>query len=135
MERTNIRNMPSATLQPVPTIVVADLSFISLSQVLPALIANAAEAADFLLMVKPQFEVGKDSLGAGGVVRDPGLRKEAIRKVIESGAQLGLGCDGVVASALPGPKGNVEYFVWLKIGGATISDADIESAIAKGPQS
>jgi 23S rRNA (cytidine1920-2'-O)/16S rRNA (cytidine1409-2'-O)-methyltransferase len=135
MERTNIRNMPSATLQPVPTIVVADLSFISLSQVLPPLIANAAEAADFLLMVKPQFEVGKDSLGAGGVVRDPGLRKEAIRKVIESGALLGLGCDGVVASALPGPKGNVEYFVWLKKGGATISDADIESAIAKGPQS
>lgn len=135
MERTNIRNMPAATLQPTPSIVVADLSFISLSQVLPALIANAALDADFLLMVKPQFEVGKDSLGAGGVVRDPELRREAIRKVVDSGAQLGLGCNGVVASALPGPKGNVEYFVWLKKGGAIISDKDIESAIAKGPQS
>jgi 23S rRNA (cytidine1920-2'-O)/16S rRNA (cytidine1409-2'-O)-methyltransferase len=119
----------------VPSIVVADLSFISLSQVLPALIANAALNADFLLMVKPQFEVGKDSLGAGGVVRDPELRKDAIRKVVDSGAQLGLGCNGVVASALPGPKGNVEYFVWLKKGGATISDKEIEDAIAKGPQS
>jgi len=135
MERTNIRNMPAETLQPVPSIVVADLSFISLSQVLPALIANAALDADFLLMVKPQFEVGKDSLGAGGVVRDPELRRDAIRKVVDSGAQLGLGCNGVVASALPGPKGNVEYFVWLKKGGAIISDKDIEDAIAKGPQS
>ncbi len=135
MERTNIRNLPPATLKPEPKIVVADLSFISLSQVLPALIANASDDADFLLMVKPQFEVGKDSLGAGGVVRDPILRKEAIRKVIDSGAQLGLGCNGVVASALPGPKGNVEYFCWLKKGGRIISDKEIEDAIAKGPQS
>jgi len=135
MERTNIRNLAPKSSQPEPKIVVADLSFISLSQVLPALIANAEENADFLLMVKPQFEVGKDSLGAGGVVRDPVLRKEAIRKVIDSGAQLGLGCNGVVASALPGPKGNVEYFCWLKKGGRIISDREIEDAIAKGPQS
>lgn len=135
MERTNIRNLPQKSLQPEPKIVVADLSFISLSQVLPALIANAHEDADFLLMVKPQFEVGKESLGAGGVVRDPNLRKESIRKVVDSGAQLGLGCNGVVASALPGPKGNVEYFCWLKKGGRIISDKEIEDAIAKGPQS
>ncbi len=135
MERTNIRNLPPETCQPEPKILVADLSFISLSQVLPALIANADENADFLLMVKPQFEVGKDSLGAGGVVRDPILRKESIRKVVDSGAQLGLGCNGVVASALPGPKGNVEYFCWLKKDGRIISDTEIEDAIAKGPQS
>ncbi len=135
MERTNIRNLAPKTLQPEPKIVVADLSFISLSQVLPALIANADEDADFLLMVKPQFEVGKESLGAGGVVRDPVLRMQSIRKVIDSGAQLGLGCNGVVASALPGPKGNVEYFCWLKKGGRIISDKEIEDAIAKGPQS
>ena len=77
----------------------------------------------------------KDSLGAGGVVRDPILRKESIRKVVDSGAQLGLGCNGVVASALPGPKGNVEYFCWLKKDGRIISDTEIEDAIAKGPQS
>ena len=134
MERTNIRNLDKGFLNPSPNIVVADLSFISLSQVLPALINNATENADFLLMVKPQFEVGKDSLGAGGVVRDPELRKNAIRKVIDSGLSLGLGCNGVVASALPGPKGNVEYFCWLKKGGTIISDEQIEEAIAKGPQ-
>jgi len=135
MERTNIRNMPEKTLDPLPKIVVADLSFISLSQVLPALIKNATDDADFLLMVKPQFEVGKDSIGAGGVVRDPELRKDAIRKVVKSGQDLGLGCNGVTASALPGPKGNVEYFVWLKKGASIITDEQIVDAIAKGPQS
>jgi 23S rRNA (cytidine1920-2'-O)/16S rRNA (cytidine1409-2'-O)-methyltransferase len=135
MERTNIRNMAPGTLQPIPSLVVADLSFISLAQVLESLIANAEENADFLLMVKPQFEVGKESLGAGGVVRDPELRKDSIKKVISAGLELGLGCKAVVASALPGPKGNVEYFVWLKKGENIIKDQEIENAIAKGPQS
>ena len=135
LDRTNIRHLTGELVGDPIDLVVADLSFISLTLVLPALAAVSKPEADYVLMVKPQFEVGKDSLGAGGVVRDPELRKDAIRKVVDSGAQLGLGCNGVVASALPGPKGNVEYFVWLKKGGATISDKEIENAIAKGPQS
>ena len=133
MERTNIRNMPAQTLQPVPSIVVADLSFISLSQVLPALIANAAPDADFLLMVKPQFEVGKEKLGAGGVVRDATLRKEAVAAVADAAFSLGLGCLGVVASPLPGPSGNVEYFLWLSKAGEPLLEVDLDLAIERGP--
>jgi 23S rRNA (cytidine1920-2'-O)/16S rRNA (cytidine1409-2'-O)-methyltransferase len=65
-------------------------------------------------MVKPQFEVGKEKLGAGGVVRDAHLRKEAVAAVADAAFALALGCLGVVASPLPGPAGNVEYFLWLE---------------------
>jgi len=92
--------------------VVGDLSFISLTLVLPALAAVAAPAADLLLMVKPQFEVGRERLGAGGVVRDPALRVTAVLAVAESAVALGLTVRAVVASPLPGPHGNVEYFLW-----------------------
>ena len=126
--------MPAETLQPVPSIVVADLSFISLSQVLPALIANAALDADFLLMVKPQFEVGREKLGAGGVVRDPALRKAAVIEVADSAYDVGLGTLGISASPLPGPAGNVEYFLWLRRGAPEIDHAMLDEAIAIGPQ-
>ncbi|HEY4701573.1 MAG TPA: TlyA family RNA methyltransferase, partial [Streptosporangiaceae bacterium] len=114
-------------------LVVADLSFISLSLVLPALVASAADDADFVLMVKPQFEVGKGRVGAGGVVRDAGLRAEAVSAVAQTAAGLGLGVLGVTASPLPGPAGNVEYFVWLRRGGPPLDDADLRQAIAEGP--
>ena len=114
-------------------LVVADLSFISLKLVLPALIAVAKESADFLIMVKPQFEVGKDKLGAGGVVRDVALRKEAVLEVANAAFALTLGTLGVVASPLPGPSGNVEYFLWLKKGANALSEVDLDLAIAKGP--
>ena len=116
-----------------PSLVVGDLSFISLALVLPALVASADPDADFVLMVKPQFEVGKGRVGAGGVVRDPGLRAEAVTAVARTAAELGLGVLGVTASTLPGPAGNVEYFVWLRRGAPPLDDEDLRRAIAEGP--
>jgi 23S rRNA (cytidine1920-2'-O)/16S rRNA (cytidine1409-2'-O)-methyltransferase len=116
-----------------PDLVVGDLSFISLSLVLPALAAAAAPGAVFVQMVKPQFEVGKGRVGAGGVVRDPGLRAEAVTAVARTAAELGLGVLGVTASPLPGPAGNVEYFVWLRRGAPPLDDEDLRAAIAAGP--
>jgi 23S rRNA (cytidine1920-2'-O)/16S rRNA (cytidine1409-2'-O)-methyltransferase len=113
---------------------VADLSFISLTLVLPALAAVSKPEADYLLMVKPQFEVGREHLGAGGVVRDPALRKAAVLDVAESAFDVGLGTLGIVASSLPGPAGNVEYFLWLRRGAGEINEADLDAAIAIGPQ-
>jgi len=82
--------------------------------VLPALVECTAPDADLLPMVKPQFEVGRARLGHGGVVRDPGLRAEAVIEVANAAAALGLGTAGVVQSRLPGPAGNVEFFLWLR---------------------
>ena len=112
MERTNVRYVRPEELPFAPEVIVADLSFISLTTVLPALAALAALDADLLVMVKPQFEVGKDKVGQG-VVTDPGLRRGAVSQVAGTAADLGLDIHGVVASPLPGPKGNVEYFLWM----------------------
>ena len=133
-DRTNVRNLSREIIQDSVDIVVADLSFISLTLVIPALTAVSKPDADFLIMVKPQFEVGREKLGAGGVVRDPQLRKNAVLEVAKSAHEMGLGTLGVVASPLPGPSGNVEYFLWLRRGAAMISDSAIDEAIAKGPQ-
>jgi 23S rRNA (cytidine1920-2'-O)/16S rRNA (cytidine1409-2'-O)-methyltransferase len=114
LDRTNVRNLtPDAIGGPVD-LTVADLSFISLRLVLPALVACTAPDGDLVPMVKPQFEVGKDRVGAGGVVRDLGLRAEAIIDVANAAGELGLGVAGVAPSALPGPSGNVEFFLWLR---------------------
>ena len=112
MERTNVRYLRLEDLPFPPDVVVADLSFISLTTVLPALAALAARDADLLVMVKPQFEVGKDKVGQG-VVTDPDLRRTAVLQVASAAVDLGMDIHGVVASPLPGPKGNVEYFLWM----------------------
>jgi 23S rRNA (cytidine1920-2'-O)/16S rRNA (cytidine1409-2'-O)-methyltransferase len=131
LDRVNVRTLDRVT--PVPELVVADLSFISLTLVLPALVACAAPDADFVLLVKPQFEVGKGRVGAGGVVRDPADRSAAVRRVTDAAGQLGLGVLGVTASPLPGPAGNVEYFVWLRRGAPPLDDNQLERAIEEGP--
>ena len=131
MDRVNVRTLGPVT--PVPDLVVADLSFISLTLVLPALVACAAPDADFVLLVKPQFEVGKGRVGAGGVVRDAADRAASVRKVTGVAGQLGLGVLGVTASPLPGPAGNVEYFVWLRRGAAPLDEGQLERAIKEGP--
>jgi 23S rRNA (cytidine1920-2'-O)/16S rRNA (cytidine1409-2'-O)-methyltransferase len=137
LDRVNVRSLEPAQVATaegrLPDLVVGDLSFISLSLVLPALVASADEHADFVLMVKPQFEVGKGRVGAGGVVRDPGLRADAVAAVARTAAELGLGVCGVTASPLPGPAGNVEYFVWLRRGAPPLDDRDLRRAIAEGP--
>jgi len=117
----------------VADLTVADLSFISLRLVLPALAACTAADGDLALMVKPQFEVGKERVGPGGVVRDPGLRAEAVLDVAATASGLGLGVAGVTASPLPGPSGNVEFFVWFRRD-APSADADrIRAVVAAGP--
>jgi len=134
LDRVNVRSLRPEQVAPAPTLVTADLSFISLTQVLPALAGCAAADADFVLLVKPQFEVGKGRVGAGGVVRDSALRAEAVAAVAGSALALGLGVRGVTASPLPGPSGNVEYFLWLRRGAPPLDDADLHRAIAEGPQ-
>ncbi len=134
LDRTNIRHLTGEMVGEPIDLVVADLSFISLTLVLPALAAVSKSDADFVVMVKPQFEVGREKLGAGGVVRDPALRKSAVIDVAESAYDVGLGTLGVTASSLPGPAGNVEYFLWLRRGAPEIDRKAIDEAIAKGPQ-
>ena len=133
LDRVNVRSLTKEQVAEEIDLVVADLSFISLKIVLPALIAVAKDDADFLIMVKPQFEVGKEKLGAGGVVRDAALRKEAVAAVAAAAFSLGLGCFGVVASPLPGPSGNVEYFLWLSKAGQALLEVDLDLAIERGP--
>ncbi len=135
LDRVNVRNlMPAQLTPPPPTLVTADLSFISLTQVLPALVRCVGPAADFVLLVKPQFEVGKGQVGGGGVVREPALRAQAVQTVAQAAAGLGLGVRGVTASPLPGPSGNVEYFLWLSAGAPPLAPADLTAAIQAGPQ-
>ncbi|HSR87059.1 MAG TPA: TlyA family RNA methyltransferase [Streptosporangiaceae bacterium] len=133
LDRVNVRSLTPDQVAPPPEVVVADLSFISLTLVLPALVACAAPTADFVLMVKPQFEVGKDQAG-GGVVRDPALRAAAVRSVASAAASLGLGVAGITASPLPGPSGNVEYFLWLRRSAGPLDAQLLRAAIEAGPQ-
>jgi len=134
LDRTNIRHLTGDMVGEAIDLVVADLSFISLTLVLPALAAVSKPEADFVIMVKPQFEVGREKLGAGGVVRDPALRKSAVIDVADSAYDVGLGTLGITASPLPGPAGNVEYFLWLRRGAPEIDEAALDQAIAMGPQ-
>jgi 23S rRNA (cytidine1920-2'-O)/16S rRNA (cytidine1409-2'-O)-methyltransferase len=129
----NVRSLtPEAIGGPVQ-LTVADLSFISLGLVLLALTACTEDDGDLLPMVKPQFEVGKERLGSGGVVRDPSLRADAVAGVLETAAGLGLGLRGVTASPLPGPAGNVEYFVWLQADAPSWDRSAVERAVEEGP--
>jgi len=131
MDRVNVRTLGPVT--PVPDLVVADLSFISLTLVLPALVTAATPEADFVLLVKPQFEVGKGRVGAGGVVRDTTDRSASIQKVAGAAAGLGLGVQGITASPLPGPAGNVEYFLWLRRDAPPLDEERLARAIEEGP--
>lgn len=133
-DRCNVRLLEPGQLPYQPQLVVGDLSFISLAVVLPALQKCSSPQADFVLMVKPQFEVGKDQVPKGGVVREPALRAQAVRSVAQAAWQLGVGTRGVVASPLPGAQGNVEYFLWLQGGGYPLDDQALAQAIEQGPQ-
>lgn len=128
IERKNVRLLEPADLPWVPEGVVADLSFISLTTVLPALHRVADEAAEQILMVKPQFEVGKARVGKGGVVRDPDLWRDAVTGVVVVAEHLGLGLVGAVPSEVPGPAGNREFFIHLRPG-APSDHAAIDRAV------
>lgn len=130
-DRTNIRELTTDLIGGPVDVVVGDLSFISLRLVLDALIGVTVPDGDLALMVKPQFEVGKERLGKGGVVRDPLHRAEAVLRVAEDAAARGWGAVGVAVSPLPGPSGNVEFFLWLRAGTATIGEAEITAEASR----
>lgn len=139
VERTNVRTLTADLIGGPVDLVVADLSFISLATVLPALTSCASQDADIVPMVKPQFEVGKDRVGAGGVVSDPELRVDAVLSVAHRAAQLAWHTVDVTASPLPGPSGNVEYFLRLRartanpLNGPALEQA-VRRAVTEGPQ-
>jgi 23S rRNA (cytidine1920-2'-O)/16S rRNA (cytidine1409-2'-O)-methyltransferase len=120
-EGVNVRSLSPEVLAGLtgddvrPDLVVADLSFISLTQVLPALVATAVRGADFLLLIKPQFEVGRQGIREG-VVRDAGLRADAVSDVLWAAHDVGLGTAGLIPSPIAGGHGNREFLVWLRSG-------------------
>jgi 23S rRNA (cytidine1920-2'-O)/16S rRNA (cytidine1409-2'-O)-methyltransferase len=134
LDRVNVRGLQPAQVAPPPEVVTADLSFISLTLVLPALTGCLDSDGDAVLMVKPQFEVGRAAVGAGGVVREPSSRVDAVRRVADAALALGWGARAVVASPLPGPAGNVEYFLWLRRDGAALPFETVAAAVEAGPQ-
>lgn len=140
LDRTNIRHLTLEAMNGPADLMVGDLSFISLELVLPAIAACMSEGADLLPMVKPQFEVGKDRLGSGGVVRSAELREEVTFDVARKALDLGLSCHAATASPLPGPSGNVEYFLWLVRDGGVSAPSDAElaqmihRAVEEGPE-
>lgn len=133
-ERTNVRTLTPEAIGGAVDLTVADLSFISLRLVLPALAGCTGPDGDLALMVKPQFEVGKERVGAGGVVRDPQLRAAAVLDVAAAAARLGLGLADVAASPLPGPSGNVEFFIWLRRGAPAADPERVRAVVAAGPE-
>lgn len=130
LERVNARRLEPSQLPYAPDLLVADVSFISLTKVLPAVLACMAPAFDGLVMVKPQFEVGRDRVGKGGVVRDPLVRRSALVAVASACVGLGASVLGFASSGLPGPKGNRETFLWLGEGGRAGALVDLEAAAA-----
>jgi 23S rRNA (cytidine1920-2'-O)/16S rRNA (cytidine1409-2'-O)-methyltransferase len=121
-ERTNLRHLKAEELyepgQPYPDLGVADVSFISLTKVLPAMWQLLQAPREVVLLVKPQFEVGREKVGKKGVVRDVKVQAEAIAQVMASAAAIGWGYCGLTASPLLGPAGNIEYLLWLKMDSA-----------------
>ncbi len=131
MERTNVRTLEPEALPFAPDLVVADLSFISLRTVLPALVRAAAPHAEFVVLVKPQFEAGPGGVGSGGVVRDPEVWRRVLGEVAEAFGSVDVGVLGVVASPLRGPAGNVEFLLHGRRG---VDDArvDLDAAVTEG---
>ena len=129
LDRTNVRYLTTGAIGGPVELVTADLSFISLRIVLPALAACVTPDADLILLVKPQFEAGRAAVGRGGVVRDPQVRAAAVRAVAHTAAELGLGVRGLVASSLPGPAGNVEYVLWLAANGNPLTEEQLWGAV------
>jgi 23S rRNA (cytidine1920-2'-O)/16S rRNA (cytidine1409-2'-O)-methyltransferase len=130
LERTNARGLRPEDLPYAPDLVVADVSFISLTKVLPAVLACCADRFDALAMVKPQFEVGRGRIGKGGVVRDAEDRRAALVAIAEAAVALDAAVLGFAPSGLPGPKGNRETFLWLAEAGRAGAVGDLEAAAA-----
>ena len=131
VERTNVRTLTAEAIGGPVQLVVGDLSFISLTLVLAPLAAVAVPGADLLLLVKPQFEAGRDRIGRGGVVRDLDVRRDTVLQVAGAAVAAGLGVHGVQRSPLPGPAGNVEYFLWLRRDVPGLGTDDVDAAVRR----
>ena len=129
MERTNVRDLAPEALHPRPDLCVADLSFISLRTVAQQLLALTTDAADFVLLVKPQYEAGRARVGRRGIVRDPAIHAAVVREVVAGLDECGLGVTAVVPSPIRGADGNVEFLVHARRGRATVADAAIDDAV------
>ncbi len=133
LERTNVRDLDAGSLPGRPDLLVADLSFISLRRVLPALAGCAAARADLVLLVKPQFEARRDEVEVGGVVSDPALWRRVVLEVAGRGEDLGLEAVAVMASPLLGPAGNAEFLLHLRrprdTNGGSRLDATLDQAV------
>jgi len=131
-EGLNVRDLAPEHVGAVPDLVVGDLSFISLVMVLPAVAGVVGPGTDLLLLVKPQFEVGRERLGSGGVVRDLALHAEVVASVARHAVLAGLRPVALVPSPLPGPSGNREYFWWLRAGDPrAVDDSELDAAAAR----
>ncbi|MEM7341837.1 MAG: TlyA family RNA methyltransferase [Actinomycetota bacterium] len=131
-EQTDVRSIDVATVAGPVGLVVTDVSFISLSAVLPAL-AALADGAPVIALVKPQFEVGKADASKGrGVIRDPQLWREVLTAVIGTAADLGLGLHGLSRSPVTGTKGNVEFVAHLRQGPSSLEPIEVIDAVAAG---
>jgi 23S rRNA (cytidine1920-2'-O)/16S rRNA (cytidine1409-2'-O)-methyltransferase len=128
IERCNARSLSSEQLPYAPDLIVIDVSFISLTKVLPAVLACASDRFDCLALIKPQFEVGRSLVGKGGVVRSADDRRHALVSVGEAARELGFAVLGFASSGLPGPKGNLETFVWLAEAARGGAVAELEAA-------
>jgi len=135
LDRTNVRTLTPGDAGGPVDLVVSDLSFISLTLVMPALTALTGSGGDILLMIKPQFEVGRENLGKNGVVRDPRLHAAAVHRVCASAYDHGWGTRDLAPSPLPGPAGNVEYFCWLRADASPPQPEAADQAVEAGPLS
>jgi 23S rRNA (cytidine1920-2'-O)/16S rRNA (cytidine1409-2'-O)-methyltransferase len=130
LDRTNARELSPQLIGGPVDLAVCDLSFISLTLVLPAVAGCVLADGDVLALVKPQFEVGRQLVGPRGVVRDPTHRAQAVQQVAAAAAVLGLGVAGVCRSALPGPAGNVEFFLWLRTDAPPLDPRAVETVVS-----
>jgi 23S rRNA (cytidine1920-2'-O)/16S rRNA (cytidine1409-2'-O)-methyltransferase len=130
-DRTNVRDLTSEQVGGPVDLVVGDLSFISLTLLREALVGVTVPDGDLVLMVKPQFEVGKDRLGKGGVVRQPEHRVAAVQQVVAAYATTGWGARALTASSLPGPSGNVEFFLWMRRGAGEVDPEQVAAEVAR----
>jgi 23S rRNA (cytidine1920-2'-O)/16S rRNA (cytidine1409-2'-O)-methyltransferase len=130
MERTNVRDLGAGALDEPAGVCVADLSFISLRTVTPNLLDLTTDTADFVLLVKPQFEAGRARIGKGGIVREPEVHGAVLREVIAALDAHGLGVAALAVSPLRGADGNIEFFARARKGPATAGLADVDAVVA-----
>jgi 23S rRNA (cytidine1920-2'-O)/16S rRNA (cytidine1409-2'-O)-methyltransferase len=133
MDRTNVRDLVADALPFRPSLVTADLSFVSLALTLAPLVRVASSSADLVLLIKPQFEAGRDEVEPGGVVRDPDVWRRAIERVAEAARAAGAGPVAAMASPITGPAGNVEFFLHARAGDPGVP-LDTDGAIRDGTE-